>query len=127
MVEYQLVRDRVRRVPKPNPKYSFNIWNEDTTYTLLSILEGQKIEPETYEEAIKCKDAKKWSKAMDEEMDSLKKSKTWIYVPRPKGKSIVQCKWLFKQKEGRSKDEPVRYKARLVAKGLTQKEGVDYT
>lgn len=63
---------------------------------------------------------------MGEEMSSLNKNHTWELVPRPKDKSIVGCKWIFKIKEGTSEKEPIRFKARLVAKGFTQKEGIYY-
>ncbi|KAJ9559888.1 LOW QUALITY PROTEIN: hypothetical protein OSB04_005048 [Centaurea solstitialis] len=49
----------------------------------------------------------------------------WRLVPRPEGKSIIDTKWIFKNK----KDEDnivVRNKARLVAKGYRQQEGIDY-
>ena len=39
---------------------------------------------------------------------------------------MVECKWLFKVKEGLLPSDPVRFKARLVAKGFTQREGIDY-
>jgi len=63
---------------------------------------------------------------MKEEMSSLNKSQTWELVPRPKDKSIMGCKWIYKVKEGISDSEPIWFKARLVAKGFTQKEGVDF-
>lgn len=43
-----------------------------------------------------------------------------------KKKKLVDCKWIYKIKEGECGTNNVRYKARLVAKGFTQKEGVDY-
>ena len=62
---------------------------------------------------------------MREEMSALEKNKTWEIVERLKGKSIVDCKWIFKLKykaDGFLK----RHKARWVAKGYTQTYGVDY-
>ena len=44
----------------------------------------------------------------------------------PRGQKIIDCKWVFKKKEGISGAESGRYKARLVAKGYSQKEGVDF-
>ncbi|KAJ9546500.1 hypothetical protein OSB04_019043 [Centaurea solstitialis] len=46
-------------------------------------------------------------------------------VPRPKNKTIIDLKWIFKNK----KDEDgivTRNKARLVAKGFKQQAGIDY-
>ena len=62
---------------------------------------------------------------MREEMSSLEKNKTWETVERPKGKNIVNCKWIFtlKYKVDGSLE---RHKTRLVAKGCTQSYGVDY-
>lgn len=82
-------------------------------------------EPSSYEEVVHSKDAKKWSNAMDDEMSSLQKNKTWRLVKRPPGKNVISCKWLFKHKEGTKPGDPVRFKARLVAKGFSQKEGID--
>ena len=59
-------------------------------------------------------------------MKSLKVNGTWTLVPKPENQKLVQCKWLFKIKEGINISDPLRYKARLVAKGYTQREGIDY-
>ena len=59
-------------------------------------------------------------------MDSLLKNKTWELVKPPKGRNILQNKWVYKIKhEGEGNKE--RYKARLVVKGFAQKEGIDFT
>ena len=42
---------------------------------------------------------KKWQKAMDDEIESLYKNKTWVLVERPKDKKLVDCKWIYKKKE----------------------------
>ena len=62
---------------------------------------------------------------MREEISALEKNKTWKIVERPKGKNIVDCKWIFtlKYKVDGSLE---RHMARLVAKGYTQTYGVDY-
>nr|GEV16929.1 retrovirus-related Pol polyprotein from transposon TNT 1-94 [Tanacetum cinerariifolium] len=56
-------------------------------------------EPLTYQEAVACKDSSKWKAAIKEEMDSLRKNKTWELVDHPAG---------------------------LVAHGFTQRAGIDY-
>ncbi|GAB2275344.1 hypothetical protein Dimus_039125 [Dionaea muscipula] len=121
--DYQLIRDRERRVPKPNPKYSY----ADLIFTaLVAGSEIQNSEPVCYNDAVSSNDAKLWKSAMNEEIDSLNKNNTWTLVPRPAKASIIDCKWIYKLKQGISESDPVRYKARLVAKGYSQKEGIDY-
>ncbi|GKV53225.1 hypothetical protein SLEP1_g59761, partial [Rubroshorea leprosula] len=61
----------------------------------------------------------KWRKAMDEEMNVIKKNDTWELVTLPQGHAAIGVKWVFKEKKN-SKGEVERYKARLVAKGYKQ-------
>ncbi|RVW74635.1 Retrovirus-related Pol polyprotein from transposon TNT 1-94 [Vitis vinifera] len=68
---------------------------------------------------------REWKDAMREEMSALEKNKTWEIVERPKGKNIVDCKWIFTLKY-KADGSLERHKARLVAKGYTQTYGVDY-
>ncbi len=82
-------------------------------------------EPQTVEEALNGKDAKKWEITMQEEYDSLVVNNTWSLVPFPKARKPISCKWVFKIKHGVD-GEVERYKARLVARGFTQTFGVDY-
>ncbi|KAJ9545388.1 LOW QUALITY PROTEIN: hypothetical protein OSB04_025095 [Centaurea solstitialis] len=66
-----------------------------------------------------------WFMAMQEEINQFVRLKVWRLVPIPQFKSIIDLKWIFKNK----KDEDnivVRNKARLVAKGYRQQEGIDY-
>ena len=83
-------------------------------------------EPITFKQAIKDSDRERWLVAMEEEMESLYKNKTWEVVPLPEGKTAIGCKWVYKRKADSSELGGTRYKARLVAKGFAQKEGVDY-
>nr|GEX13258.1 retrovirus-related Pol polyprotein from transposon TNT 1-94 [Tanacetum cinerariifolium] len=68
----------------------------------------------------------KWKAAMEEEMDSLRKNKTWELVDHPARKKLVSCKWLVKIKEGIEGVQKPRYKARLVARGFIQRACTDY-
>ena len=63
-------------------------------------------------------------KAMQEEMNSLQKKKTYELVELPKGKKALRNKWVFKLKK--DSEKLVKYKARLVVKGFSQKHGVDF-
>ncbi|KAG8472501.1 hypothetical protein CXB51_035376 [Gossypium anomalum] len=83
-------------------------------------------EPSNYSKAISCEDSEKWMFAMQKEMESLHKNRTWDLVKLPKGKKVVRCKWVFKKKEGTLGVEEPRYKVRLVEKGYSQILGVDF-
>ena len=73
--------------------------------------------PSTFQEAIQSSESKRWKGAMEEEMKSLHKNKTWELVQLPKGKKAIGCKWVFAKKEGFHEKGNIRYKERLVAKG----------
>ncbi|PNX99967.1 retrotransposon-related protein [Trifolium pratense] len=79
-------------------------------------------EPIDFKMALK---SKVWKKAMEEELKSIEKNKTWKLVNLPDKKKKIDVKWVFKLKlnpDGTvSKD-----KARLVARGFLQKHGIDY-
>ncbi|CAM8954218.1 unnamed protein product [Rhodiola kirilowii] len=63
---------------------------------------------------------------MNEEIQSMYANNTWTLMPKPKDVRIIDCKWIFRIKEGNSFNDPPRFKARLVAKGFSQKEGIDF-
>ncbi|CAL1377568.1 unnamed protein product [Linum trigynum] len=79
-------------------------------------------EPKTWQKAIL--DAR-WRAAMRKEVAALEATHTWVLVPLPPGRRLIDCRWVFKIKylpDGTIE----RFIARLVAKGYTQVEGVDY-
>jgi hypothetical protein len=79
-------------------------------------------EPTTFEEVVK---RGQWKEAMAEEHQSIMKNEVWEIVPRPKEKSVVTSKWVYKIKH--AVDGSVdKYKARFMARGFSQKEGEDY-
>lgn len=67
------------------------------------------------EEALKVLE---WRNVMIEEMKALEKNGMWELMKRSKGKTPIECKWVFTMKYN-SNDLIERYKARLVAKGFT--------
>ena len=79
-------------------------------------------EPTSYAEAAAHQE---WKDAMDKEMQSIERNKTWELVKLPVGKKPIGLKWVFKLKRN-SNSEVVKYKARLVAKGFVQKYGIDF-
>ena len=62
---------------------------------------------------------------MQEELDKFKRKKVWELVPRPKDKSIIGTKWVFKNKFDENKNI-IRNKAKLVVKGYYQEEDIDF-
>nr|GEV30220.1 hypothetical protein [Tanacetum cinerariifolium] len=63
--------------------------------------------------------------AMQEELNQFDKLQVWELVDKPFGKTVINLKWLWKNK----KDEDqtmIRNKARLVEKGYTQEECIDF-
>ncbi|KAJ9565746.1 hypothetical protein OSB04_001712 [Centaurea solstitialis] len=70
-------------------------------------------------------DISDWVTVMQEELNQFERLGVWRLVTRPKNKTIIDLKWIFKNK----KDEDrivTRNKARLVAKGFKQQAGFDY-
>jgi hypothetical protein len=80
-------------------------------------------EPKSFGDAMQSEEADQWKEACQHEISVL--SKTWTLVPRPTGRKVIGCKWVFKRK--RDGDGHVtRYRSRLVVKGYSQVPGIDY-
>ena len=79
-------------------------------------------EPTCVDDALKDSS---WINAMQEELNQFERNEVWNLVPRPKGKTIIGTKWVFKNKADEN-GKVVRNKARLVAKGYSQEEGIDF-
>ncbi|CAM8902262.1 unnamed protein product [Rhodiola kirilowii] len=62
---------------------------------------------------------------MKKEITALEANNTWVLTSLPEGKTLVDCKWVYKLKF-KSDGTLERYKAMLVARGFTQVEGLDY-
>ncbi|KAJ9543717.1 hypothetical protein OSB04_023424 [Centaurea solstitialis] len=79
-------------------------------------------EPKEIDDAL-CDPA--WVSAMQEELAEFIRNNVWLLVPRPRKRTIIGSKWIFRNKL----DEIgtiIRNKARLVAQGYRQEEGIDY-
>ncbi|KAJ9538735.1 hypothetical protein OSB04_031468 [Centaurea solstitialis] len=66
-----------------------------------------------------------WVSAMQEELAEFIRNNVWLLVPRPRKRTIIGSKWIFRNKL----DEIgtiIRNKARLVAQGYRQEKGIDY-
>nr|GEW38376.1 hypothetical protein [Tanacetum cinerariifolium] len=104
-----------------DPKLSVRTRGQLANSCLFSCLLSS-IEPANVAEALRDAD---WVSAMQEELDQFARLKVWRLVPRPKGKTIIKTKWIFKNKKDES-SLVIRNKARLVAVGYPQQEGIDY-
>ena len=80
-------------------------------------------EPLSYATAVQQEE---WRKAIQNEVDSIIKNKTWTVTDRPTGYKPITAKWLFKIKR-HSNGLINKLKARIVARGFQQKEGTDYS
>ncbi|KAK2454958.1 hypothetical protein QL285_002459 [Trifolium repens] len=69
--------------------------------------------------------SKVWKEAMNEELRSIEKNKTWDLCDLPSDKKAIDVKWVYKAKQN-PEGKIIKYKARLVAKGFLQKQGLDY-
>ena len=71
------------------------------------------IEPKNPKEA-SCDDS--WILAMQEELNQFTRNDVWELIPRPKDKSIIGTKWVYKNKMNEH-SEVVRNKSHLVTQG----------
>eukprot|EP00963_Diacronema_lutheri_P002830 scaffold220_cov678-Pavlova_lutheri.AAC.1 len=78
-----------------------------------------------YQRAMKRPDRDLWTEAINSELESLSKMRTWEVADLPKGKKALGSKWIFKIKRD-NLNNITKYKARLVALGCHQRPGTDY-
>nr|GEY10492.1 retrovirus-related Pol polyprotein from transposon TNT 1-94 [Tanacetum cinerariifolium] len=94
----------------------------DVVSGYMTIKKATITEPTNVAEALKDAD---WVIAMQDELDQFARLKVWRLVPKPKGKTVIKTKWIFKNKKDKS-SLVIRNKARLIAVGYSQHEGIDY-
>ena len=71
--------------------------------------------PDTYEEAFAHQ---VWRDSMMEEYNSIVKNGVWEVALRPKRKSVVTSKWIYKIKHA-ADGSVEKYKAQFVARGFS--------
>ncbi|KAH9660266.1 hypothetical protein KPL70_024153 [Citrus sinensis] len=84
--EYQLTRDRHKRQVKPTKRFGYA---DLIGYALSAANEIDDEEPKSFKEATQILFKEEWQRAMEEEMTSLYKNKTWELIKRPKGRRVV--------------------------------------
>ncbi|GJY89095.1 retrovirus-related pol polyprotein from transposon TNT 1-94, partial [Tanacetum coccineum] len=89
LTDYQLARDRE---PKTRTKpLRFRDKSNMTGYAFVAVEEDDTHELLTYQKAVAYEDSSKWKASMKEEMDSLRKNKTWELVDHPDGQKLRAC------------------------------------
>ena len=103
------------------PPERYGDWNylsfSDHLDYALNVVQDESMD---LDDVMESRESSKWICAMEEEMQSLMKNRTWELVPLPQGNRAIGCKWIYKVKDDG------RYKARLVAKGFSQMKGMEY-
>ena len=120
MDNYQLARDRERRVIKMPKRFGIA---DLISYALNAAEEVIGEEPSSYKQAMNSRDKTKWLSAMEEEISSLKKNNTWILVRKPEDRKLVGCKWIFKLKDGGTSAEPLDIRLDWWQRALHKEKG----
>ena len=81
-----------------------------------------KIEPKIVKHALEHHDL---VVAMHVELAEFDRNKVWWLIPKPEDVSVVDIKWVFKNKIDKE-GNVVHDKARLVVKGYSLQDGIDY-
>ncbi|GKE68916.1 retrovirus-related pol polyprotein from transposon TNT 1-94, partial [Tanacetum coccineum] len=82
-----MAQDRERR--RRTKPLRFRDESNMAAYAFVAAEEEDTHEPLTYQEAVACEESSKWKAAMKEEMDSMRKNKTWELVDHPVGQKLV--------------------------------------
>ena len=95
--EREVIEDEIQEIvetPQPTPRGPLRERNPPKRYIdfVSSVLFTDDGEPSCFQEAIDCVDNAKWKMAMKEEMDSLKKNKTWELVELPIDRKLLDVR-----------------------------------
>jgi hypothetical protein len=103
---------RARQPPSYLRDYVTNLENQSDMEQHFALF-SSKEDPDSYDEAVKHEI---WRKAMESEIESIKRNDTWELTELPHGVRPIGVKWIFKTKYNEA-GKIEKHKARLVAKG----------
>lgn len=106
------------------PSSQFKQRRSPKRYTRYVALFGECVatEPSSFQEAVQ---QPVWVDAMVEKKDSIIWNSVWDVVPRPRDKSVVSSRRLYKVKQA-ADGSVEKHKVRFVARGFSQVEEIDY-
>ena len=82
-------------------------------------------DPKTLKEAMSSPEWPEWEKAIQIELETLRRMGTWELMDPPENRKSITNKWVFVRKY--NKDGILqKYKAHLVARGFSQIPGMNY-
>ncbi|KAK4406525.1 putative mitochondrial protein [Sesamum angolense] len=114
---------RPRKAKKLDLDFLYFIVEGDNNIVLnkKSVLLTVEGDPKIFTEVMTSRDVAFWKEAVNDEMDSLLASNTWVLIELPLDSKAIGCKWVFRRKYNTDGSiETLR--ARLVAKGFRQKD-----
>jgi len=84
--------------------------------------------PTTYVQALQRRESAEWQIARDEEMEAIRKNKTWRLTDCPASRRVLKGKWVYKVKNELEKNanNTTRHKARLCFMGNRQIKVLDF-
>ena len=106
------------RIRYPPGKENADKQLERKLYALMKIPD-ENFQPETFEQAARCRESESWLHAMQAENDNILEHNTMTPVKRTDDMRVLPLRWKFKKKVD-------RFKCRIVVGGHLQIEGVDY-
>ena len=109
--QYSLCPTKERLAHQPQP-------SGDTINTILVNMFQEA--PNSYQEAMRSEDSKKWLATSQEKLDGLTEMGVRKLVDHPHDRKTIKCRWTYILKADG------RYKERPVAQGYMQVQGIDY-
>jgi hypothetical protein len=130
-LEKDIQMDGFKKPSEVEPNAPVPMMDDETT--LFSKLDAYRYvvdavdeeEPKSYLEAVNGPNGDLWKEAVEMELGSLDKARTWDVVDTVAGKKEVRSRWVFKVKQ--LADGSVdKFKARFIAQGFSQRPGFDF-